>query len=237
MSSARGRCHGENPRKLDARGKSAGENNFSKRFLPAYASGINIDGVMTWEAVGTWVIAVGTWVALGLTWWLTKRQWDLFRQQAQADHKLKLEELKLTRNQIQAELYVKIGAWFDALRGQRRALAKQLLAHTIHDQIEEHVMDFFEDTGALVHRGYLDAELAWEVVGYYGRMWWNACKDYVEKERQRKHGDLTLFYRFQQLADRMAELDMRERNLTRAEVELSGDEVREFLEEEAGASG
>ena len=94
-------------------------------------------------------------------------------------------------------------------------------------------MDFFEDMGVLVDRGYFDEELAWEAIGYYGRMWWNASKDYIEEERRLRHGDATLFSRFQRLADRMTRLDMKERSLTRPQVELSGADVQHFLEDEA----
>ena len=120
------------------------------------------------------------------------------------------------------------------MHNQRSTLAKQLLHDAPHAETEEAVMDFFEDVGILVERGYFDEELAWEAIGYYGRMWWNACKDYIEEERRLRHGDATLFSRFQQLADRMTTLDMKERSLARPQVELSGADVQQFLEDEAG---
>ena len=58
---------------------------------------------MAWEAVGTWIIAAATWAAVIVTWRQAKRQLVLVKEQMLTDHNLKLEELKLARQQMHAE--------------------------------------------------------------------------------------------------------------------------------------
>ena len=108
----------------------------------------------------------------------------------------------------------------------------QLLQEKLHDEISEPVMNFFEDMGMLLHRDYLDRTMIYGKFSYYATRWWNACKDYIAKERAAK-GDDTLFGDFENLIEALYEEEMKERHKTRTELEPSPLELGRFLEDEA----
>jgi hypothetical protein len=121
----------------------------------------------------------------------------------------------------------------EPLISERKLLARQLLDGATHETINEPVMNFFEDMGMLLRRGFLDRDMLWDTFSYYARMWWTACRDYIATERSNLH-DATLFADFDWLAEQIAEDDVRKRGRTRAEIEPSALDLRAFLEGEAG---
>ena len=92
--------------------------------------------------------------------------------------------------------------------------------------MHETVLNFFEDVGLFLRRGYLDNELIWSTFGFYGVRWWAICKDYVLEER-RRHDDETLFEDFERLNQEFLSLDKPAGNTEATEADL----VR-FLEDE-----
>ena len=70
-----------------------------------------------------------------------------------------------------------------------------------------------------------------QVLSYHVTGWYTVCQPYIVWLQGRKKDD-TLFEDFKLLSDRMMDLEAKERQIARSEVELSEDDVKEFLEEE-----
>src|SRR2546425_12201153 len=127
------------------------------------------------------LLSVATWVLVGVTFWMAYRQIAILREQSdavRADLKVRLQLTFIDR--------------FDSRKmiEARKGLASLFLSKAPHDQIEETVMDFFEDMGLFLRRGYLDEELIWSTFGFYAVPWWAACRKYVLEERT-QHNDPT----------------------------------------------
>lgn len=166
--------------------------------------------------------ALGTWGLVALTFCLVKSQ-----DRATEKH------LKLAREQMQVEIQLKLQETFDArpMLFTRRNLANQLIVGVEHSVILEDLMNFFETVGMLIKKDYVDMDMIWFVFGYYGRLWWSACKDYIIEER-RQLDDKTLFVGFELFAEKLYEVELKEHHKTRAELEPSAQEVKVFLEQE-----
>lgn len=63
-----------------------------------------------------------------------------------------------------------------SLLSERRLLAQQLKVSAHHDDINERVLDFFEDLGMLIRRDYIDREMVWDAFSYYVKGWWLPVK-------------------------------------------------------------
>ncbi|MGD0036639.1 MAG: hypothetical protein ABSC53_05025 [Bacteroidota bacterium] len=183
---------------------------------------------MEWTAIFTGLLALSSFVALYLTHRSIKEQREISLRSTNEQREIALSDLKV-RNQLRFEEI------FDSqiTKNKRKLLAHQLLKHAAHDKIQEDVMDLFESIGTFLRRGYLDQELVWCTWGYYGPHWWNALKDYILTERKNHNDDQTLFEEFQYLADELYQEEMRHRHKTRAELEPSSTDLRQFLKEEA----
>src|SRR5215472_11004820 len=112
------------------------------------------------------IVAAGTWALVIVTVLLVRGQ------------------LSVAKEQRKIQLYLELRKEFDGpLISARKLLARQLLDGVPHDKINEPVMNFFEDMGMLVRRGYIDGNMIWETFSYYVKMWWGVCKDYIARER------------------------------------------------------
>ena len=170
---------------------------------------------MDWVAIGTWALVAVTLALVGVTWWLARGQ------------------LGVAKEQLTVEIYLELRKEFDGpLITARKLLAQQLLENRPHYEINEPVLNFFEDVGMLIRRGYLEREMIWDTFSYYTTNWWSACKDYIAEERSNK-GDTTLFTDFGDLVEQIYKDEMEERHKTRAELEPSPNELQRFLHEEA----
>ncbi len=109
---------------------------------------------------------------------------------------------------------------------QRKALAHGFLSAVPHDQIQEPVMNFFEDLGLFFRRGYLDKDLVWSTFGFYAVRWWAASYGYIAEERRRTN-DPTVCSEFEALKRRFRELDI-EAGL----AEPTPSELQAFLNDE-----
>jgi hypothetical protein len=65
-------------------------------------------------------------------------------------------------------------------------------------------------------------------------MWWSACRDYIDKERDNMDHDPFFFKEFEYLVERICEVDVKKREKTRAQLEPSRSAVEYFLQTEAG---
>ena len=115
----------------------------------------------------------------------------------------------------------------------RAELARQILRHAPHEEIQEEAMNFFETLGMLLRRGYLDREMVWGDFSFHAVRWWHACSEYVRDERSRKGNDATLFEDFEHLAADLSVMDQAKLARSRGEVKPSAEAIREFLQEEA----
>ncbi len=166
---------------------------------------------------GTWALVGVTLLLVGVTFWMARKQVDLLREQT-----------KDARANLQLQNHLTFAARFDSreLQSDRKLLAQRLLEGAPHDKISENVLDFFEDLGLFLRRGYLDEELEWDTFGFYAVRWWAACKDYILEERKRQN-DETLFTDFENLVRTLRTLDAKS-----GLAEPTAAEVKAFLEGE-----
>jgi hypothetical protein len=171
-------------------------------------------------------VAVGTWALVGVTLVLVVVTWRLGRRQIEG-------QLSVAREQLRVQFYLELRKQFDSpLLRERKLLAQQLKAGAAHDEINERVLDFFEDLGMLVRRNYIDREMVWDTFSYYAKGWWSACKDYITVERADKGGDPTLFSDFGDLVEMIYVDEMKKRGKMRAELEPSPLALQRFLDDE-----
>lgn len=183
-------------------------------------------------AVGTWALVLGTWALVIVTYWLAKKQLSQVNRLTQQQLSLVEGQLSTAKAQLQLQMYLELRRDFDnSLISARKLLSSQLLQGKPHDEINEPVMNFFEDMGMLLQRGYVERTMIYGTFSYYATRWWSACKDYIAKERADK-GDDTLFGDFENLIETLYEDEMKERHKTRTELEPSQLALKRFLEEE-----
>jgi hypothetical protein len=156
-------------------------------------------------------LALATWALVAVTFGVAWRQ------------------SKAIRTDLRARFQLTFIDRFDGskLVKARKDLSRLFLDKATRDQqIDETVMDFFEDMGLFLRRSYLDAELLRSTFGFYAVRWWEACKGYIVKERGLQ-SDSTLFSDFESLAKRFSDRDAKEglKEPTRSDVER-------FLEDE-----
>lgn len=175
--------------------------------------------------------AIASWVLALITWWLIRKQ----IKNGEIQTKAMKEDLKV---RLERDL---VKRFESELSRERKKLAKQLLTKSNHDDIQEPIMNFFEDVGFYLKREYIDPELVWHDFAFYSIRWWHALKDYITEERKRQKNDNTVFASFEYLAREMKNFDdhkVREMNkkkdkkhLTTAEVS-SDEDITQFLNEE-----
>jgi hypothetical protein len=153
--------------------------------------GIRLDFMESSLIWGTWALVGVTLVLVWVTFWMFRQQRELLR----GDLKVRLQLTFIERFDS------------DRMKHYRGVLAQRLLANAPHNDIQEDVMNFFEDLDLFLVRGYLDEELAWETFGFYAVRWWAACNDYILEECKRNN-DLTLFTGFKDLVDRFSTHDV-----------------------------
>lgn len=156
-----------------------------------------------------WLV-LGTWALVCVTLWVA------------------FQQSRSLRNDLKIRLQLQFGERFDRLMRSRNELAERVRAGATRDTLSEDVMNFFEDLGMCLDRGYLDEELVWNTFGFYALRWWMACKDYVLQER-RRHNDQTLFADFEGLGKKMRTRDVR----AKLEEPTSADIEKFLLDESA----
>lgn len=94
----------------------------------------------------------------------------------------------------------------DRMKSQRSLLAQHLLAALSGCELQEDVMNFFEEMQVFLRGGYLHQELLWSTCGFFAVRWWAVCEDYIFDERKRRNNNM-LFAGFQDLAVRFSKRD------------------------------
>jgi len=160
-------------------------------------------------------LVLGTWALVFVTFWMARKQIVLLKQQTDDAHANLCLQNHLT-----------FTARFDspAMQRDRKSLAEHFLSS--RPEIPERVLDFFEDLGLFLRRGYLDEELAWDTFGFYAVRWWAVCRGYILEERRRR-SDSTLFTDFEDLAKRLLTRDTKA-GLT----EATPSDLQQFLKDE-----
>ena len=161
-------------------------------------------------------LVLGTWALVLVTLWMARKQISLLRQQTDDAHA-----------NISLQIHLKFTARFDTpeMLRDRKELAEHFLSGR-SPEVQERVLDFFEDMGLFLRRGHLDEELAWSTFGFYAVRWWAICKGYILKERKRQ-SDTTLFIDFEDLTKRFMARDSKA-NLT----EATPSDIENFLKDE-----
>jgi hypothetical protein len=161
-------------------------------------------------------LVLGTWALVFVTFWVAYKQVSLLRQQTDDAHA-----------NICLQNHLTFTARFDSpemLRGRKELAEHFLSSHP--PEIQEKVLELFEDLGLFLRRGYLDEELAWNTFGFYAVRWWAICKGYTLEERKRQN-DPTLFTDFEDLAKRFLARDSKA-GLT----EATPSDIKNFLKDE-----
>jgi len=163
------------------------------------------------------ILASGTWALVFATLWLVKGQ------------------LSTVKEHVKIQLYLELRKEFDRdpLLKSREIFAGQLLDNKPHEELNQAVLNFFEDMGMLLRRKYLDREMIWDTFGHFAKMWWSASKDYIAKERANHDGDMFFFSDFRYLVGQFSEHDMKKRCKAGVELEPSLSAIKAFLESEA----
>ena len=114
------------------------------------------------------------------------------------------KQLGIAREQMRVELYLRLRARFDSdkFRDARHDLAYALQIHRPSEFIKDTVMDFFEDMGMLLRRGYLDPEMVADTFSFHTLGWWHACREYIVNERH-NNDDECFYTDFEELAAKL----------------------------------
>jgi hypothetical protein len=174
------------------------------------------------------IVAIGTW---GLVYWTFKL--------TRSTTELVTSQNEVAKTNLVASLQLKMEDRFDSnsMVTARSKLARQLLTNAPHDEIQEDVMNFFESVGTMFRRGYLDPEMTWAAFSFYAIHWWAACKEYIDTERKRQDDDHTIFDDFQNLVDKLCEIESSKRKLSRSQLEPRTQKIQQFLQDESGLLG
>jgi hypothetical protein len=195
--------------------------------------------VIDWPALGTWALVVVTGALVMITYFLSKKQINILSKQIIEQINTSREQMKvqtdIAREQMKIKIQLNLLDKFDniLMKSARSKLAKQIIAEAEHDEIQEDVIDFFEDVGTFFRRGYLDKELVWADFSFYAIRWWSILKDYIFVERKRNNNDQTIFEDFETLINILYEIELSRRKLSRSHLEPSSDDIKQFLKDES----
>lgn len=175
----------------------------------------------------TLLTALASWALVFITWYLIRKQ----IKSGKKDLLIRLERDLVKR--FESELLE-----------ERKKLANQLLNNVSHEEIQEPVLNFFEDVGFYLKRKYLDKEFVWHDFAYYSIHWWYVLKEYIDEERKRHEDDNTIFASFEYLAREMKKFDdkkVREMNKRKNKNKkhlippdgLKKEDIIQFLSEES----
>jgi hypothetical protein len=142
-------------------------------------------------------------------------------------HAMALDAKEASMTQLGVQTWLEIQQRFDSdeMKRARRLLATQLMPQydpKKFNEIDETLLDTFDDMGALFSRNLIDRDLVGGQLGFYVDRWWLACKPYVDDVRKRNNNQ-DYFSGFEELANFMAKND----------PHLGEDDVKRFLADES----
>jgi hypothetical protein len=183
-------------------------------------------------SIATWVLAIIAFASFWLQLHFSRKQ---LREARDSFEKTLTVQRELSRNEVGIRLYLVMTERFDHPRmdDARKRLAQHFIREIPDKDMDETVLNFFEDLRALLRAGHLNEELAYHAFSYAAEGWWTACSEYVMRERASSTTlDATVFSEFEFFAERMFQLDILKRNISRAEV-MGLQKLGKFLREEA----
>jgi uncharacterized protein YdaU (DUF1376 family) len=132
--------------------------------------------------------------------------------------------------QIGVQTWLALDERFDSkeMKQARKALAAQLDPYDPKkfDEMDETVLDFFEDVGVTYKNDDLDKELAMSSFSYEANLWWASAEEFVHDDRIRSGNDPTVYDGFENLAKAMRRYDPK----------VDSKAVKQFLEDEKSLS-
>jgi hypothetical protein len=115
---------------------------------------------------------------------------------------------------------------------RQRATAAKALQTGKHVPEIVDVMNFFDFAGLMVRKGALDADAANSSFGYWAIRYWYLCQARVAEDRRTAHYDWQDFDHLRKKCERLEAAKRRRMNKKR--IKPSGEDLKNFLEEEAG---
>jgi len=110
----------------------------------------------------------------------------------------------------------------------RRSAARELLLHKEKSDVDN-VLDFFEMVGMLVRRGALDDFMVWHNFFYWIHGYYLPNSDYIVESRIE---DPTIWVDLVELYKRLVSIEKNERQCSDEKLQLTEEELTEFLEGE-----
>ncbi len=136
------------------------------------------------------------------------------------------ETLRHSQETLSVELLMRLDDRFNSKLLHTRAVAAGMLADKATGSAVDDILDFFETVGYLVRGQNLSSELVWHTFYHTLHRYYLLSQDYIAAER-REHpriwSDLT------RLHEQLVQI---ERNSPRPDIEVSQDELREFIVDE-----
>jgi hypothetical protein len=195
--------------------------------------------IIDWTALGTWILAICFIGTLILIW----KQINIAHKQMMTQIKISQEQMKaqtfISREQMKVTIQINLIDKFesDSMKAARSKLADQILNKCEHDEIQETVLNIFEDIGIFLRRDYLDKELVWASFAFHAIRWWSILKDYVLEERKMQDDDDTIFEDFENLVKTLYEIESVKRRKSRADLEPDWLDIDQFLKDEVNLLG
>jgi hypothetical protein len=103
---------------------------------------------------------------------------------------------------VQTWLHLKERFDSEEIEKARKELAEDMERYSsaYHDDVQETVLNLFEDIGTLYKQGLIHQHLAGSTFSYYACGWWECAKPYIVEERRRKGDDPSIFKDFEDFA-------------------------------------
>ena len=187
--------------------------------------------VIDWTAIWTGVLAFVAFGSFWLQWYFSRKQIrearESFDRSIDAQH-------EVSRIEIGTRLYLEMTDRLDSrkMRAARKRLALQILRKAPDDEIDEDVMNFYEDMGALFFKGRMDEVLSYSGFSYDAIRWWAACEPYIRRQRAGEE-DPTFYEHFEAFASRMRAVDVTERKIDIEKATPDAVELFAFMQDES----
>ena len=138
-------------------------------------------------------------------------------------------ESRRSRFALGIDLFLKLDERFgdNRMLVARRAAAMALSSENKADA--DDVLDFFEMVGLLVRRGALDEYVVWHNFFYWIHRYYLSAKDHIDTIQSE---DPTIWADLTQLYSRLASIEKKERQCSVSQLQLTEEELTEFLNEE-----
>lgn len=139
-------------------------------------------------------------VLAGATVFLAKKASGL----AASTESMVKESKESSQRELCVQTWLHLEERFDSeeMEKARRELAEDMERYSsaYHDEVQETVLNLFEDIGTLYKLGLLHQHLAVTTFSYHACRWWECAQPYIAEERRRNGGDPSIFKGFEDFA-------------------------------------